>query len=93
MCRTSSPQRNLRGPVASGIRCTPSCDSQTLPGFCGKGELEAVVTASTGRTGTGCWRVVGDAVYLTGINVLQDAMIPLSQFEGSPLPVGKMAGK
>lgn len=61
--------------------------------LCGKGELEAIVTASTGRTGTGCWRVVGDAVYLTGINVLQDAMIPISQFEGSPLPVGKMAGK
>ena len=60
--------------------------------LCGSGELEAIVTFGSGRTESGCWRVVGDAVYLTGVLYLGDTVIPVSQFKGSPLPTGKVTG-
>lgn len=60
--------------------------------LCGTSELEAIVTFGSGWTESGCWRVVGDAVYLTGVLYLGDTVIPVSQFEGSPLPTGKVVG-
>ena len=64
-------------PVSFNVQLTDGAHT------CGSGTLEAVVTNSRG-TGLGCWRIIGDNVYLTNVLSLgmRDAMVPLSAFEG-----------